>query len=145
MLRLFFAAALTAIALPALAESIKINEPYARLNPHAKTGAVFLEVINTTDTDDRLIGVATEVAAKAELHTHIENDQGVMMMRQVEDGFAVPAGSSHMLMRGGDHVMLMGLSDDLSDGDTIDLILIFEKAGELPLSVTIDNARKPSP
>lgn len=143
MVRLLIAAGLTAIALPALAGSIIINEAYARLNPHAKTGAVFFEVMNMAEAEDRLMGVRTDAAEVAELHTHIESVDGVMKMRAVDEGFAVPAKGTYILMRGADHVMLMGMSADLKDGDSFDLILQFEHAGEVPLSVQIDNARKP--
>jgi copper(I)-binding protein len=66
-----------------------------------------------------------------------------MKMMEVEEGFAVPAGGSHALARGGDHVMLMGLTRDLADGDTFPLTLVFEKSGEVVIEVPVDNARKP--
>ena len=80
------------------------------------------------------------VAQLVELHTHID-DNGVMRMRPVEGGLEIPAGGEHMLMRGGDHVMLMGLTQTLEDGAIIPLTLIFENAGPIALDVTVDNSR----
>jgi len=69
---------------------------------------------------------------------------GVMKMMHVEEGFAVAAGETHMLQRGGDHVMLMGLNQELKQGDTITLTLSFEKAGDMVVEVPVDLARKPA-
>ena len=60
-----------------------------------------------------------------------------------EDGFAVPAGGGHMLERGGDHVMLMGLTESLEDGESFPLTLVFEEAGEVVVEVPVDLTRQP--
>jgi hypothetical protein len=99
---------------------------------------------NTGDTDDRLVAAATDAAERVELHTHIENTDGVMRMVEVKDGFPIPAGGSHALKRGGDHVMLMGLTGPLEQGATVPLTLTFEQAGDLTLDVVVDNARMPA-
>jgi copper(I)-binding protein len=148
--RLFPAAVALAlmIATPALAqdhpEEMHIHDVYARSNGSVGgSGAVFFMIHNNTETDDRLIAVSTDVAEKAELHTHIESADGVMQMTQIEGGIALPSGEMHELARGGDHVMLMGLTRALKDGDTFALTLTFEKAGEVQIQATVDNARKP--
>ncbi|MEX0283746.1 MAG: copper chaperone PCu(A)C [Paracoccaceae bacterium] len=131
------------LAVPALAGDIMIHDSYARSSgPNAKAGAAFMTLMNHGDTDDRLIAVRTDAAARAELHTHKENDQGVMQMRHVEDGFAIPAGGEHALSRGGDHVMLMGLTGPLEQGGTVTLTLVFETAGEMTVEVPVDLKRK---
>lgn len=141
---LVIAAALL-IAAPALAhQGIHIENPYARTNGGiGASGAIFLEIMNHADNDDRLIGVASDVAEKVELHTHKQATDGVMRMSAVPEGVAIPALQSHSLKRGGDHIMLMGLRQDLKDGDMIHLTLTFERAGEVKLDVPVDNARKP--
>lgn len=136
---LTIAAAVT--ALPAIAGDIMIKDGYAR-SSNPKVGAVFMELHNAGSEEDRLIEARSEVAARVELHTHIENSDGVMRMVEVEDGFPVPAGGMHILRRGGDHVMLMGLHTPLKDGDNVPLTLVFEKAGAIDVDVAVDNARK---
>ena len=139
------AAAAVLFALPAFAnEGLQISDPYARsMGGIGASGAIFLQIANPTDTDDRLVSAASDVAEKVELHTHIAGADGVMQMVEVPEGFAVPAKEGHSLQRGGDHIMLMGLTRELKDGDMISVTLTFEKAGEVVVEVPVDNARKP--
>ncbi len=129
------------IGLPALADDIMIVDAYARAaRPGAPTGAVFMELHNTASTPDRLIGAETPIAQVTQIHTHID-DNGVMRMREVKDGIPLPPDAKHSLARGGDHVMLMGLTTDLIDAETLSLTLTFETAGEKTIEVIIDNQR----
>ncbi len=132
-----------AIALPALAGSeIAVTDAYARSSGmSAKAGAAFMTILNSGDEDDRLIGVRTDAARLAQLHTHIKGEGGVMQMRRVEGGFSIPAHGEHILARGGDHVMLMGLTRPLSDGETLTLTLTFEKAGDMTITMPVDLER----
>lgn len=137
------AALLACVAAPALAE-IQIEAPYARAaTPTAKAGAAFMVIENTGAAADRLIGASSDAAARVELHTHEDMGEGVMRMVHVEEGFEIPAGASHMLMRGGDHVMLMGLTRSLTQGDTVTVTLTFEQAGEVVVSMPVDLERAP--
>ena len=137
----------TAVAFPAFAgdaSSIKIEDPYARVSSaSAKSGAAFLVIQNTGATDDRLIAAQSDVAKKTELHTHKQDANGVMRMIHVEEGFAVPAGETHALARGGDHVMFLGLTRELAHGDELELTLVFENAGEVTVTVPVDLERNP--
>lgn len=130
-------------ALPAFAGDIEVVDAYARTSSAmAKSGAAFMVIKNTGDSDDRLIAAASDVAQKVELHTHKDMGEGVMKMVEVKEGFAIPAHSHHALARGGDHVMLLGLTRALKEGDLIDVTLTFEKAGEMTIAVPVDLANK---
>lgn len=132
-----------AVALPAFAD-IEIHDAYARsATKVAKTGAAFFEVVNT-GAADQLIGVSSDVAPKVELHTHMDMGEGVFKMMHVEEGFSIPADGMHALMRGGDHVMFMGLVKGFEDGETVSITLHFKNAGDVPVEIAVDNARKPS-
>lgn len=125
------------------AAPIMIHDAYARAaSPAAKAGAIFMELMNKTDQPDRLIAAQTAVARRVELHTHLEDDAGVMRMREDKDGFEIPAQGMHRLARGGDHVMLMGLTGPLDHGDVIEVTLIFENAGDITWQVPVDLERK---
>jgi len=65
-----------------------------------------------------------------------------MRMREIEGGVVVPAGGMHALKRGGDHVMFMGLSAPMEPGSTIDVTLTFEQAGDVMVTIPVDNDRK---
>ncbi|MEP4196748.1 MAG: copper chaperone PCu(A)C [Aliishimia sp.] len=139
---LALAAATTLLTLPALAgdRNIMIKDPYVRSG--AKTGAAFFTIMNHSDSDDRLIGVTSDVAPRVELHTHLEDANGVMKMREIQGGIAIPAGGMHQLKRGADHVMFMGLSDRMEQGATVHVTLSFEKAGDVMVEIPVDNERQ---
>jgi len=125
-------------------DGVHILDPYARSNGGlGANGAVFLRIENHSASAERLIGVASDVAEKVEMHTHSETADGVMQMPAVPEGFAIDAKMSHALDRGGDHIMLMGLTRALKDGDSFTLTLTFEHAGVVIIEVPVDNARKP--
>ncbi len=134
-------ATLSLAALPALAD-ISVSDPYARASsPAARVGAAFMVISNSDNEDDRLISVVSEAAKRIELHTHIMTD-GIAKMMEVEGGFVVPAGGEVLLQRGGFHVMMMGLTAPFIQGESVTLIMTFEKAGEITLVVPVDNERQ---
>jgi hypothetical protein len=139
------AAAVMLISTSAFAgQTIMVHDPYVRSSTAKSTsGAAFMVLKNTGTEDDRLIGVRASIAKKVELHTNIENPNGVMQMMKIEGGIAIAAGDQHMLARGGDHVMFMGLTEALVQGEAISLTLTFEKAGDITVKVPVDHARKP--
>jgi copper(I)-binding protein len=49
----------------------------------------------------------------------------------------LPAGGTVELKSGGYHIMLMDLAKELKAGDTISLVLEFEKAGKMTLNVPV--------
>lgn len=139
------AIALCSLALPAFAADIMIDDSYARASgKSSKSGAAFMILRNMGAEDDTLIDARSTAAKRIELHTHIEDANGVMAMREDKDGFPVPAGGMHALARGGDHVMFMGLNAPFEQGAMIPLTLVFEKAGEIEISVPVDLERKPN-
>lgn len=141
MLRIATAALALALATPVFAD-ITITDPYARASgKNARAGAAFMQITNGGDSADRLIGVRSDAAHMVQVHTHIENDQGVMRMVHLEDGLEIPAGGTAILKRGGDHVMFMGLKVDFTAVETVPVTLIFEDAGELQVEIPVDLSR----
>lgn len=142
-----FAAAAAAFTLGGTAfaeQAMMVNDAYARSSTSmSKSGAAFMVLMNNGAEDDRLIAARSEIAERVELHTHIEEANGVMKMVHVEEGFAIPAGASHALDRGGDHVMFLGLTAPMEQGDKVPLTLVFEKAGEVVVEVPVDLERQP--
>ena len=138
------AALAAALGLPAVADTIEIDDAYAIASGmSAQAGAAFMVIRNTGQTDDRLIAAsAPEVSRRTELHTHIEDDNGVMRMVEVEEGFEIPAGGEALLRRGGKHVMFMGLLDPFEQGNTLSVTLTFEQAGERVVEIPVDLERQ---
>ena len=119
--------------------AIEVKDAYIRTSrPNAPSGAAFMVLKNTSDQADRLLSAQSDVAQRVELHTHKMDSNGVAQMLEVEAGFEIPAGGEHALKRGGDHVMFMGLSRDLTDGDSVTVTLTFEAAGDVVIEIPVD-------
>jgi periplasmic copper chaperone A len=130
-------------AAPVFAGGIEINDAYARSSGKmAKAGGVFMMIHNHTGAEDRLLEVRSDAAKMVQLHTHLKDEDGVMKMRHVPDGFDIPAHGMRSLKRGGDHLMFMGLVAPWEHGGAIQLTLVFENAGEMMIEVPIDLERK---
>jgi copper(I)-binding protein len=113
---------------PALAQ-LQIEKPWARATvPGAKVGGGYMTIRNA-GAADKLVSASSPVAARVELHVHI-NDNGVMKMREVP-GYDVPAKGSFELKPGGAHLMFMDLKRPLKEGEKLPVKLKFEKAGEV--------------
>ncbi|MEL6168251.1 MAG: copper chaperone PCu(A)C [Pseudomonadota bacterium] len=122
--------------------AISIEDAYARASsPTAKSGAAFMLIVNTGDLDDRLISVQSGAAARVEIHTHIEDANGVMRMVAVEDGIVVPAGGVATLARGGDHIMFMGLTEPFEHDSTVAVTFEFESGAQVEAEILIDMDR----
>ncbi len=123
---------------------ISVEGAYARSSgPLARAGAAFMVIRNDGDASDRLVSAASDASARVELHTHIDQGDGVMRMKKLEEGIVIPAGGSHSLVRGGDHLMFLGLASPWRQGDLIPVTLILERAGEVALEIVVDLEREP--
>lgn len=110
--------------------------------PNAPVAGGFLSVTNTGDRDDRLVAAASDVAGRIEVH-EMAMDGDVMRMRELTDGLPIPAGATVDLKPGGYHIMFMDLHDALVEGETVDVTLTFENAGDVAISLAVGapNAR----
>lgn len=101
-----------------------------------RVSGMFMFIENTGDTDDTLIGASTAIAKMVQIHQTTVTD-GVAQMGELEGGLEIPAGSVVELRPGGYHVMLMDLTEDLVEGKTITVTLIFASGTEITLEVPI--------
>ena len=118
------------------AGQLKFKHLWIKQVPGARNGAMFVEIINQGNIDDRLIAVRTDMAKKALLHTQVIED-GIARMRRVE-GIDIPAGGMVRLEPGGMHIMLIGILGMQIDGAMVPVTLIFEGAGEISLTAAIE-------
>jgi copper(I)-binding protein len=115
----------------------------ASATPAAKAGAVYLTIRNTGAADDVLQGVQTPAAAMAMLHA-TEMIDGVASMKHL-DKVEVGAGSEVKLQPLGTHIMLMGLKAPLKEGESIPLVLEFENAGKVEVTVPVGGVAAVAP
>lgn len=137
-------ALLATLAAPAFAHDytlgdLSVAHPFGFTAPAtAMASGGFMEITNNGSEDDRLIAVEADFN-KVELHDHVIDANGVAKMVHLAEGIAVPAGETVMLKPGGLHVMFMGLGGEaLEEGEKVEAVLVFEKAGRLDVSFNIE-------
>jgi copper(I)-binding protein len=132
-------AALLAISQMAKANGIEVLEPYARATiGSTKTGVVYLKLVNRTADADRLRALSTDIADRAALHVHgMKND--VVTMDEIAC-LEIAGGAEIEFAPGGLHVMLIGLSQPMHEGDTFPLRLTFDRAGEISVDVPVKSS-----
>lgn len=117
-------------------EDITVEEAFVRLPP-AENTALYFEVTNNGDSEIALVGASSDVATMVELHENIMND-GVMTMQPIE-GQEIPiaAGATAVLEPGGLHVMAMGLTATLEEGDDVTWTLEFSNGCTTELTAPV--------
>jgi copper(I)-binding protein len=123
--------------LSALAGDIEIKDAWVRAVPPSMDGtAAFFTILNHGAKPVRLVGGATSFARTVEPMVTTRRTEGgreVMGMKAV-DFLEVPAGGEATLEPGGDHLMLMGLSEHPKRGETVTVTLRFSP-GEKEMKV----------
>ncbi len=108
-------------------DPITISNAWIRESPPgASITAAYMSI--QTKADDKLIGIETNVADKAEIHSSTVNDQGMVKM-QMLDSVEIPSGKLVEFKPGGTHIMLIELNRQLKNNDEVKIILEFEKLG----------------
>ncbi len=126
--------ALFVLSYPAVAQ-VLVAEPWVRATVQAQkvTGA-FMQL--TAPQATRLVEARSPVAGVVEIH-EMSMDKNVMKMRALPEGIALPAQQLVELKPGGYHVMLMDLKQQVKEGDSVPLTLVFEGADKQRSSVEI--------
>ncbi len=120
----------------ASAGDIQIVDPSVRQPPaSAPTTGAFMTLKNTGDRDIKLIKAESPVAKNVELHTHL-NENGMMKMRQVAS-IEIKAKGETMLKPGSYHIMLIGLTQPLAEGDKVPLTLTFDDGSREEISAPV--------
>lgn len=143
MKRILAFTALLVLAVPALAHEVTVgdlqiihaNIPQPAAS--AKAAGGFMAISNNGTEADRLIGVEADFAAKAETHESKVDENGVGTMEHVES-IEIPPGQTVNLEHGGYHIMFMGLTGPLKEGEEHKVTLVFERAGRVDVEFMID-------
>ena len=126
---------------------ISIENGWSRATAAAQTvGGGFMTIVNAGKTDDRLVSATSPVAAEVQIHD-MKMEDGVMRMRQLADGLAVPAGARVELKPRSLHLMFMQLKAPLAAGQSFPVTLKFEKAGAVTTQFRVEamGAAAPAP
>jgi len=116
-------------------QTLSISDAWVRSSPSGDNSAAYLTITNS-GAADTLVAATGDFAMMFELHT-VTNDNGMMNMHPAKGGIPIPANGTQMLKSGGFHVMIMGLSNALTKGQTVPVTLTFANAGSVvvPLEV----------
>lgn len=104
--------------------ALTVTDPWVKATQDTMTAA-FGTLTNSTDAEIHIVSATTLVSERAELHEVVTED-GAAMMRQKQDGFRVPADGELELTPGGDHVMIMNLTEPVTAGDQVEVTLTAE-------------------
>jgi hypothetical protein len=123
---------------------IRVDGAWARRAPmlestDSKAGsgnsAAYATLVNLGLTPDALIAATSDAAAAVEIHESYQ-ESGMMMMRPVGK-IDVPGGRKIEMKPGGYHIMLLNLLRALEPGQVIDLTLVFDNAGKIPVKAPV--------
>ena len=117
------------------ASSVLVEQARIAPAPAGANGAVYLTLSNPSQEPDYLLGASSPVVELADLHqTRLEGE--VMVMSPVSR-LEIPAQGQLRLEPAGYHLMLNQLKRPLVVGDTFEVTLLLEKAGNLTVNVPV--------
>ena len=115
--------------LPQISDARVVQPP-----PGANVAAAYFTIRNTASEPLQITDADSDVAEKVEVHlSSVENDVAKM---EKQDSVTVEAGDSLDFKHGSYHVMFMGLNEELTAGNSLDLTLN-TSAGDIDISVPI--------
>lgn len=127
------------LATSALAQ-VSVKEPWIRATvPQQKATGAFMQLSTVQAT--RLVEASSPVAGAVEIH-EMKMENNIMKMRQV-NGVDVPAGKSVDLKPGGYHVMLLDLKEQMKEGASVPVTLVFEGRDRKRETVEINATVRP--
>ena len=108
--------------------------------PPATNAAAYFTIFNTTSVPDTLISVASGAGAQAVLHTVVDGK-----MTAISGGFEIPANGSLKLSVSKGHVMISKLFGKLTNGQYVNLQLVFANAGPIEVVAPVVTFGSPLP
>lgn len=145
-MRIRFLASTLALSLPAVVLAdhmdgqakgdIRVEAAYSRaMLPVAKVGGGYLTIVNG-GSEDRLVRATSDRAGEVQIH-EMKMDGGIMEMRELTDGIAVPAHTTVELKPGSYHLMFMNVDKPFKEGEIVKATLVFEKAGSMDVELAV--------
>jgi periplasmic copper chaperone A len=144
IMRIFITTLLALLALTAKgwAGELTVIEAYApkSLTSTASSASVYVTISNTGPAD-RLMSVSSPSGSMAMIHeSKIVDGVATMDMLMALD---VPAGGTVKMSPGGLHIMLTDLKAPLKEGDQLNLVFKFEKAGAVDVAIPVTGLKGP--
>lgn len=106
------------------ASTVSIEDPWVKAADSGMTAA-FGTLRNTGEAKATVVSATSAASSSLELHEMATGDDGAMVMREKDGGFAIPAHGTHELDPGSDHLMFMDVTKPVQPGDTVTVKLTF--------------------
>lgn len=119
-----------------MAEHVTFSDQWAS-STEKGMAAVFGTFSNTGHHAARIVSGSSPAAGRVEIHEVVPAEDGSNTMQPKEGGVTVPAGGSHALVPGGDHLMLMDLTEPLQPGSDVTVTVMFEDGSTLPVTAQV--------
>jgi copper(I)-binding protein len=113
-----------------------VTGAWARAAAAGGGSAAYFTLANPSGRADALLSASSPAAALASVHQTSVDGAGTAAMKPV-DRVEILAGDTVEFKPGSYHLMLMGLSKDLTAGGTVELDLVFEHAGKVVVKAEI--------
>lgn len=88
---------------------VTVTDQWVKAAPTGMTGLLGT-LKNAGEHEVNVVSASSPVAGKVELHEVVGQAGGGSVMQPKEGGFPIPAGGTHVLAPGADHIMLMDLA-----------------------------------
>jgi copper(I)-binding protein len=118
---------------------IVVSGAYVREPANGVSAAAYFTIYNTSDSPDALRTVQSGAGADTSLHT----DGSGAMQHTAE--LSIPAHGSLSLTPGKGHVMITKLYGPLKAGQSVNLQLSFDKAGQVLVTAPVIGVTAPAP
>jgi copper(I)-binding protein len=137
-----FVGLLIATAAVAQEPTIRIDHAASHsMVPGAKVGDGYLTITNRGSEPDRLVAASSNRAKTVQLH-QMTMTNGIMTMRELKGGLAIPAGQT-VTLEPNYHLMFQNVEKPFKQGETIRAVLSFEKAGEITVDFAVGKIAGP--
>lgn len=119
-----------------MAEDVTFSDQWANSAEGGMT-SVFGTFTNTGHHAAHIVSGSSPAAGRVEIHEVGAGEDGNNMMRPKDGGITIPGGGTHRMTPGGDHLMLMDLTEPLHPGADVAVTVLFEDGSTLPLTAQV--------
>ncbi len=122
---------------------LTIADAWVRAATTTNVTAAYL-TIKSSGASDTLVSASSPIAGMVQLH-EVVTEGASSKMQEKAGGFPVPANGMVELKPGGYHIMLMDLKQQPKEGESVQLTLKFEKAGDVTITAPVKVASGSTP
>ncbi len=109
---------------------------WARPGTKGQMTGGYLTYQNELSVTDTLLSARSAQAGDTQIHETYETEDGLFGMKELKNIVLAP-GEELTMKRGGIHVMLMDLNQDLTVSDTVTVFLTFSQKGEVNFQLPV--------